>query len=72
MRISVKVKPASKVAGVEKTGEGEYVVRVREPAREGRANEAVIEALSEYFDVAKSRLIIARGAGGRVKTIDIS
>lgn len=72
MRISARVKPGSKVEAVEKTGEGEYIIRVKAPAKEGRANEAVIEALSEYFDIAKSRITITHGAGGRVKMIDIS
>ena len=72
MKITVKVKPNSKTASVEKTEELSYIVRVKAPAKEGKANEAVVEALSEYFDVPKSRISILRGQSGKNKVVDIS
>ena len=71
MRITVKVKPNSKTDSIEKTGEGEYTVRVKAPAKEGKANDAVIKALGEYFGVPKSRIKVARGLGSRNKIIDV-
>ena len=38
----------------------------------GRANNAVIELLSEYFDVAKSQIKIVRGAAARDKVVEIA
>ena len=38
----------------------------------GRANSAVIELLSEYFDIPKSRFHILRGASGRDKVISVN
>ncbi len=35
------------------TGEGEFIVSVRAPAREGKANQALIGALATYFSVPK-------------------
>ena len=37
----------------------------------GRANSAVIELLSEYFDVAKSRIVISKGLASRDKVVTI-
>ena len=72
MKISVTVKPGAKQTQVVQTGPGEYSVRVQAPAREGKANEAVIAALAEHFSVPKSRIRIAHGLGGRKKIVEIS
>ncbi len=37
----------------------------------GRANEAVVKLLSEYFDVPKSSIKILRGLTGRDKIVSI-
>jgi hypothetical protein len=71
MRISVTVKPNSRVEGVVRTGEGEFAVRVSAPPVEGKANERVVELLARHFGVPKGRVSIARGAGGRKKIVDI-
>lgn len=71
MRISVKIKPNSKVASVEKTGEREFSVRVKSPPKEGKANIELIKILGGYFGVPKSRVVIVRGEGSRIKIIDI-
>ena len=69
MKIEVRVKPGSKLTEVEKQPDGTYVVKVKERATEGRANEAVIEAIAEYFNVPKSAVDIIRGHKTRVKII---
>ncbi|MCX5679217.1 MAG: DUF167 domain-containing protein [Candidatus Omnitrophica bacterium] len=71
MRISVKIKPGSKVASVEEIAEREFLIRVKSPPKEGKANIELIKTLSRHFGVPKSRVIIARGAGSRNKIIDI-
>jgi len=71
MRISIRVKPNSKEERVEKTGEKEFLVRVKAPPREGRANEAVVRALSGHFGVPRSRVVIKLGASGKNKVVDI-
>lgn len=71
VRISVRVKPNSKKPGVEKVSDKEFIVRVKAPATEGRANKAVIEALGDYLSVPKSRISIFRGISGKNKIIDI-
>ena len=50
---------------------GEIVVRTRKKAHDGEANKAVIGLLSEYFGVAKTRIVVKAGAKSRHKTIEI-
>lgn len=71
MKIFVKVKPNSKKERIEKVSEYEFVLWVKPPARENLANEAVIKALSGYFDTAKSNISIIRGFKAAVKTVEI-
>jgi hypothetical protein len=46
-------------------------VWVRAAAREGRANEALIEILSDYLDVPKSLIRITAGHSSRFKTVSV-
>ncbi len=67
MKISVKVKPQAREDKVEKIGLNDYVVWVKAKAIEGKANQAVIKILSEYFDIAKSKLVLIKGTKARDK-----
>jgi hypothetical protein len=71
VKISVRVKPNSKKAIVELAGDNKYTVRVKEKALEGRANEAVVKCLSDYFDLPKSRIVIKMGLKSRDKVVEI-
>lgn len=71
MRISVKVKANSKEEKVSKIALNELAVSVKAPAKEGKANTAVIRLLSEYFDVPKTRLQILRGHKSRNKVLEL-
>lgn len=56
---------------MKKLANGEYSVSVRAPAREGKANEAVVELLAEHFSVPKSSIRIVRGDTARKKLIEV-
>ncbi len=71
MRVFAKVKPNSKEEKVEKISASEFVLRVKAPAQEDKANAAVIELLSEYFDVPKSKVSIIKGQKNKNKIISI-
>ena len=72
MLIDVKVKPGAKGAlGVEKVGEI-YVVRLKEKAHDGNANEGLVQTLAEHFGVAKSCVRIVGGAKSHLKKVEIS
>lgn len=70
MKISVTVKPRAREERVEKMDNG-YIVYVREPAEENKANCALIEVLSEYFGVSKSKISILSGLKSRHKIVEI-
>ena len=65
------VRPRSRRRGVEAQADGSLVVRVTEPAEDGRANAAVIDALAAHFNVAKRAVSIVRGHTARRKLVAI-
>ena len=66
----ILVKPGSSKDEISEEN-GELVIRTRKKAHDGEANAAVIELLSEHFDVAKTRITVKSGATSRHKTIEI-
>jgi uncharacterized protein len=71
MKISVKVKPNAKQEKIEKVGEKDFIVWVKEKPQEGKANQAVIRVLAEYFNVLKSEMILLKGQTAREKVFEI-
>jgi uncharacterized protein (TIGR00251 family) len=71
MKIQVKVKPNSRAEEVSQEGDS-FVVRVKEPPREGKANAAVIKLLAEYFRVPKSQVRILSGLSSRNKIVEVT
>lgn len=71
MRISVRVKPNSKENRVEGTGPNEFLVMVKAPPKEGKANQELIECLAKHFGVAKGRICIVSGLKSKHKILNI-
>ena len=71
MKIFVKAKPGAKKEFVEKIDETNFVVAVKEPAKEGRANWAVERALAQHFKVSPSQVRIISGQKSRQKLVEI-
>ena len=72
MKIFVKAKPKAKEARVEKIDDTHFVVSVKEPPTEGRANWGVERALGAYFGVPPSSVRIVSGHTSRDKVVEIS
>jgi uncharacterized protein len=71
--VVVRVKPGSRKGPLVEVGDdGELTIYVREPALEGKANDAVIGLLAKHLDVARSRIEIVTGATARVKRFRVS
>lgn len=70
MKIKVQVKPNSKVSKVIVSGDM-FVVYVKSPPIEGKANEEMLELLSEHLGVPKSRMEIVSGKRSRNKIVSI-
>jgi uncharacterized protein (TIGR00251 family) len=71
MKIQVKVKPNSRTEEVSQEGES-FIVKVKEPPREGKANQAVIKLLAEHFGVPQSRVRILSGFRSKNKVIEVA
>jgi uncharacterized protein len=70
MKIQIKVTANARVEEVVKV-DNAYNVRVKAPAKEGKANKAVIKALAEFFKVPQSSIRIVSGLNGKNKIIEI-
>jgi len=68
--LKVKVKPNSKRSKVVEEGDT-LVVWVKAPAREGRANDELLDVLADYLNVPKSSLRIVRGMRSRSKIVSV-
>ena len=71
MRINIKAKPAAWEEKVERIDENNFVVTVKEPPVEGRANVAIIKVLADYFQIAPSQVRLVSGFASRQKVFEI-
>lgn len=71
MKINVKAKPGSKHEFVEKIDDANFVVSVKEPPIDGRANLAIRNALAVYFKTGTSCVKIISGHTSRNKVVEI-
>ncbi len=65
------VKANAKKVDVQRIDSGAYLARVKAQAREGRANQDLVEALADYFSVPNSAVRIIHGQTTRRKLIEI-
>ncbi len=70
MKIVVRVKPRSRSEEVSREGDS-YVVKVKEPPVEGRANRAVLRLLAGHLGVPESRLRVVSGFSSRNKVVEV-
>ncbi len=81
MKIFVKAKPLAKEERIEKidpptpelrrAGEMHFIVAVKEPPKQGRANEAIARALAEHFGVVPSAVRLVSGFSSKQKVFEI-
>ena len=69
----MRVKPGSKKGPLVQPGlDGSLLVYVREPAVNGKANQAVVGLLADYLGVSKSQVQMVSGKTSRLKHFKIS
>ena len=71
MKIQVKVKPNSNTEKLSQEGNS-FIVKVKEPPKEGRAHQAVIRLLAEHFGVPQSQVNILSGFRSRNKVVEVA
>jgi uncharacterized protein len=70
-KIWVKVKAQAREESVTKLPAGDYQVLVLAPPEKGKANQAVIALLAEYFTLPKSKIKILRGHAAKIKLVQV-
>ncbi len=70
-RLHAQIKPNSKHReGVERLDDT-FLIYVKAPAKDGKANQRVIELLAKHFQTSKSRVKLISGHASRYKTFEI-
>ena len=72
MKITILVKANAKKQAVIKQEDGTYLLSVKSPPIEGRANEEVVELLAKHFNQPKRNVTILKGAHGKHKIVEIA
>jgi uncharacterized protein YggU (UPF0235/DUF167 family) len=71
VKLFVTVKTGAKEDRVDRVDEAHFRVSVKAPAREGKANEAVLKLLSDHFRLPRLRFSILRGLSTKNKVIGL-
>ncbi|HOJ31031.1 MAG TPA: DUF167 domain-containing protein [bacterium] len=71
MKISAKVKTLSREEKISQVEPGKFIVHVKTPPIEGKANEEVIKIISKFFKVPKSKVRIIAGHKSKNKIIEV-
>jgi len=70
--IQVQARPGSGRNRIIRVSERALVVAINAPAEKGKANEELIDFLAREVDVPRSSIEIVRGAGARMKLVQIA
>ena len=71
MLIKVKVFPQSDENSITKKSENSFVIKVKEKAERGEANQRVKEILAEYFHVSPGKIRLIKGGKKPNKIFEI-
>jgi len=71
MKILIKAKPGAREESIQQIDEDHYIVSVKEPPIQGRANSAIIKVLAQHFNLSQSAIKIVSGYASRNKIIEI-
>jgi len=71
VKIFIRVKPGAAKDSIEQLDATHYLIATTQPPVKGRANAAVIEMLSKHLKIAKTNIVIKRGANSKQKTLEV-
>ena len=71
-KINLRVIPRARQNKITTDADGTLRVHITAAPVDGAANDAVVRALAEHFDVPKSQIKIIRGETSRDKIVEIS
>ena len=70
MKLYLKIKPNQRFDKVERDG-SDWIIRLAAPAVDGKANQQLVNYLSEVIGIAKSRIQLVKGNTSRIKCVEI-
>lgn len=71
-RLRLLIQPKASKSEIVGPHNGALKIRIQAPPIEGRANEALIEFLSDIFHLPKRSIELLRGETGRTKTVEVT
>lgn len=71
MKIFVSARTNAKNEKVEQIDEAHFKIAVKEPPKDGKANEAIAKALAGFFKVPHSRVFLQSGFSSKDKIFKI-
>ncbi len=71
MKIIVRSKPNSKKEKVERIDDRNFLIAVKEPPVEGKANNAIVKSLAKYLNVPSINVRITSGHASNQKIIEV-
>ncbi|MBD2041676.1 DUF167 domain-containing protein [Microcoleus sp. FACHB-672] len=69
--IKVKVKPNSKQQTIQEEPDGSFMVHLKSPPVDGKANEELIKLLAKKFEIPKFQITIKSGLSSRNKLVEL-
>ena len=69
--LQVKVKPKARVSVFTAQLDGTWLAEIKATPVDGKANAELIRLIAQHFEVAKAKVAVKSGAGGRLKLITI-
>lgn len=70
MKVEVRVVPGARKREITREGDG-LKVKLLSQAREGKANQELVEYLADFFSVRKSEVVIVLGERDRRKVVSL-
>ncbi len=71
VRLHLFIQPKSSKNEIVGPHNGELKIKITAPPIDGRANEGLIEFLSDHFNIPKRSISLVKGETGRHKTVDL-
>lgn len=72
MKITVQVKPNTKQQKIEITKEGIWIINLKSPPVNGKANQELVSLIAKELKVTKSQVTIKSGLSNKKKVIEIT
>jgi uncharacterized protein YggU (UPF0235/DUF167 family) len=70
MLLYLKIKPNQRFDKVERI-DGDWILKIRAPAADGKANQYLVEYLSRLLNIPKSKIVLKKGHTSRIKCLEI-